>query len=164
MVTDYTKRVKKLAAQSRIFPLIKEKNFVGLCGPNVIEYLEKIDYKRYQKVILVEYDRKVYDKIKHLVIHIPNVRLLCDNVGNHLHYKNTFYDLDFCATIKQIRDLLPKIGKLKEFSITLCVRKFSYTTTETLLAFYLQHQKYAHIPYKDGAPMVTFLISHKKFK
>jgi hypothetical protein len=160
MLTSYKKRPGKIIVQRAIYSTITRSVFVGLCGPDILEYLDKIEYKRFKKVILYEQDTKVYLKIKKKLTSIhSNVELYNDDINNNLGKTEAFYDLDYCCNFKSIRKYMLKIAKIKEFSITVSVRKYSfpYKAFES----YLGHSYFRHYTYRDGMPMTIISVSKR---
>jgi hypothetical protein len=162
MVTNYTDRKRKLEVQKEIYSTITKKTFVGLCGPNIIEYLNKIDYKRFHKITLYEINKSLYNKLKvDLGDNYPTVKLINDSINKHLGKTKAFYDLDYCKSFEDIRAFMPKIAKIEEFSITISYRPYGFSFGA--FAAYLGHSAYKHFGYRDGNPMLTILINKKLY-
>lgn len=163
MITDYTKRKRKLEVQKEIYSNITKKTFIGLCGPNVIAYLNKINYKRFKKVILYENNTVIYSKlVKDLGDKYPNVRLVNDNINKHLGRTKAFYDLDYCKSFEDIRAFIPKIARIEDFSMTVSLRPYGFPFS--VFTSYLGHSNYKHFTYRDGNPMVTILVNKNIIK
>jgi len=160
MVTDYTDRVNKLRVQSQVFNTITKKTFIGLCGPNVVEYLDKIDYKRFKRVTLYEIDVEIYNKIvKDLGNKYPTVRVFNESITKHLGRTKAFYDLDFCKSFEDIRQFMPKIAKIEEFALTVSYRPYGFPFKA--FAVYMGHNGFIHYGYRDGMPMIIISVSKK---
>lgn len=158
MITDYTKRKRKLEVQKEIYSNITRKTFIGLCGPNVTAYLNKINYKRFKKVILYENDPAVYSKlVKDLSDKYPNVKLVFDSINKHLGRTKAFYDLDYCKSFEDIRAFIPKIARIEDFSMTVSLRPYGFPFS--VFTSYLGHSNYKHFTYRDGNPMITILVN-----
>lgn len=163
-ITNYTKRLKKKITQKEVYKNISKQTFVGLCGPNVIQYLNKIDYKRFRRITLYEENYYIYRRIvQTLGCDYPTVKILNKNINNHLGRIKAFYDLDYCKTLLDTRKFLDKISKIEEFSITFCLRNCSVQTTLRIFSSHLKHQHFRHWIYRDGSPMITILVSKKLF-
>lgn len=161
-ITDYTNRVRKLAVQAQIYSTIKRKTFVGLCGPNVIEYLNKIDYKRFRRITLYETDILVFNKIvQKLGKKYPTVTVYNESINSHLGRTKAFYDLDYCRSLLSYRTILTKISKIEEFSVTFAVRPISEEATLKLFRSYIGHDAFRHYSYKDGMQMMTISVSKR---
>lgn len=161
-INDYSDRERKLQVQKQIFPTITKKTFIGLCGPNVVEYLEKIEYQRFKRVTLYETNKTIYNKIvKALGKKYPKVRVFNDNINNHLGRTKAFYDLDYCKSFEDIRDLMPKIVKIEEFVLTVSYRPFGFPFGA--FRSYLGHNAFRHWGYRDGNPMISLSISKQKW-
>lgn len=159
-ITDYTKRKRKLEIQKNIYPNITKKTFVGLCGPSVIAYLNKIDYKRFRRITLYENDPSVYSKIiKDLGDKYPTVTVHLDSINLHLGRTKAFYDLDYCKSFKDVRAFMPKIAKIEEFSLTVSTRGKGCSFPFAAFSAYLGHENYVHYTYADGNPMITILAN-----
>lgn len=157
-ITDYTKRKRKLEIQKNIYPNITKKTFVGLCGPNVIAYLNKIDYKRFRRITLYENDPLVYSKIiKDLGDKYPTVTVYLDSINLHLGRIKAFYDLDYCKSFEDIRGFIPKIARIEDFSMTVSLRPYGFPFS--VFTSYLGHSNYRHFTYRDGNPMITILVN-----
>ena len=62
---------------------------------------------------------------------------------------NAFYDFDFCITIKSIEHLLKEIIKVKQFSLTCCLRGCDRKTTLEIFKKYLKSKNYVATNYTD---------------
>ena len=116
MIENYTERAKKLSVQKEIYSLIPNKTtFIGLCGPNPIEYLEKIDYRRFVNVIFYETNLKIYNSIiEQLGSDYPSVKVYNKSINSKLGRTKAFYDLDYCRTLNDVRIHLDKISKIAD--------------------------------------------------
>lgn len=158
-ITNYTNRARKLAVQKEIYDNITKKTFVGLSGPNVIQYLDKINYKRFKRVTLYEKNKRVFTRISNLLgKKYPTVKVVNKDINLYLGRTKAFYDLDYCKSFEDIRRYLPKICKIEEFSMTLSIRKVGYPPFK-VIASHLGHSAFKHYPYRDGNPMITISIS-----
>lgn len=161
MIENYTERQRKLSEQAKVYSKIKSKTFVGLCGPNVIEYLNKIDYKKFKRITLYEIDIIVYKQIiQKLGKNYPTVTIYNESINKHLGRIKAFYDLDYCRTLGSVREYLPKIVKIEEFSITMSRRNFKGDEIK-IFRSYLGHDAFVHYPYRDGGPMLMFHVSKR---
>lgn len=159
-IDNYPERERKLQVQKQIYPNIFNKTFIGLCGPNVIEYLEKIEYTRFKRVTLYETDKVIYNKIvKILGNKYPTVRVFNDNINKHLGRTKAFYDLDYCKSFEDIRHLMPKIAKIEAFVLTVSFRPCGFPFRAFMS--YLGHNAFRHYTYRDGCPMITVSVSKR---
>lgn len=155
----------KRTTQKLIFADITNKTFVGLCGSTPMGYLEVINWKRFNKIYLIEKDIKVYLKVKDILGDTyPNVTIVHGDISDYLTYKDAFYDFDFCRTIAadNIDPMMYKLSKIKECSFTFCVRKIGTEATNRKMRRYFPKFNYISSSYRDGAPMICYRIFNVK--
>lgn len=98
---NYDLHVEKREIQRKLFPLIKKKRVVALAGPNMISYLSMLP-EHVQEVEIWENDPDV------MLVQLSDIGKVKDR---HIIYRygdilaaevrsDTFYDLDFCKSIK----------------------------------------------------------------
>jgi hypothetical protein len=176
-MVNYAKNLEKREIQKMTFPLIKKQKMVSLAGPNLSNYLDVIPsvikdvevYENSKKIMIVQMSdiKKVKRKITYH----------CKDIIHAEVDKRTFYDLDFCSSIKGAEDYIRKFGACA-FSLTLSLRPVSlektlnrfFTLCDEKVLIDIPHpnynlvrttrSKYIYITYFDIWPMVTIFKFH----
>lgn len=150
---NYALRTNKRIVQDKIYRNVLNKNIVGLLGPSCENYVNLLSSYGFKNMIFFERDRKVF--LKQIISNIKiNYVLKFDNILNNLN-ENAFYDIDLMCSVYSIEDMLPEIAKLKEFSLTLCIRPCGRENTINILKKYIA--KFEVYDYTDKTPMLTIL-------
>lgn len=160
MTPNYAIRPRKRDTQSALLCNILEPNFVSFAGTSVDDLLRTINYRKFKKVTLFELKPDLYKKAVIDTSHISNVKVKFADISKHLNKKNTYYDFDFETTITNpnVVNILSKISKLNNFSMTFCVRKITIVKTNEILKSYFPMFRYEEVGYKDGAPMRMYRL------
>lgn len=154
---DYEIKEKKRDIQKKIFSSVKEKSIISLLGPDV-RYIKFIKNYGFQKIKFYENNPIVF---LHQVNHIgkeSGITLVLGDILENLQ-EDAFYDLDLCCTINKIEKYLPKIAKLKTFSLTLALRTVGKERTLGMLAKYFNNFEY--FSYRDSNSAVMLTIFKK---
>lgn len=100
----YVNAAKKKLIRDWIFSKIPVNKIVGLAGPDINQYIEWCVGKNYTDINIFEKDAAVL--LKQLSdIHYSNVNIVNDDIDTTEIYPNTVYDLDYCCTIKSVKNL-----------------------------------------------------------
>ena len=148
---DYNKKLLKRKYQEKFFNQVKNKKiFVGLCGTNPEGYLRIIKRCKFKRIALFDIEEKNLQKLTSTT---ADLWLYNEDINNNLSYINHFYDLDYCCCINTIKKHLPKIMKIKEFTITLALRPVSEEKTLEILNSYGRNFMY-RVYREGGTPMM----------
>ncbi len=148
---------------------------VGLAGPHIKDYITYCKSKGYTEFEIYEKDGITalhqLSRLSHEGVHLKLKDVFTANPDEC----GTLYDLDYCGTIKYLKD---HVAKFKDrFIMTFCVRKFS--TQDTVETFFnargetiIEQQEnkkpmkyteyltdggmYIHLTYRDTMPMCCF--------
>jgi hypothetical protein len=140
----------------------KNNNIICLGGPNIENYVKELRSFGFNQIISYERDIKVFVK-QISELKSKNVCLKQGDIRSNLTISNYFYDLDFCSTILCVKEFLPQIHKIEEFSITFSLRRCSLK--DTIKIFFkgiTDPTRYSYTTYKDTAAMVTFYTLNQK--
>lgn len=176
-IAQHPDRKRKREVRDFLFSLFTEmelKKIVGLAGPYIEDYISYCKSKGYT-------DFEIYEKDSITAIHqLSNlshegVQLkLKDIISANEQEKNTLYDLDFCGTVRYLKD---HIAKFKErFIMTFSFRISTQETIDTFFSargetviekqentkpmkyteFFTDKGIYVYVTYRDTAPMCCF--------
>lgn len=127
-------RTRKKEVRDFLFSLFAEmqlNKIVGLAGPDIQDYLNYCKSKGFTEFEIYENNGLV---AMHQLINLKdgNIQLkLKDVLEAQPDQEKTFYDLDFCGTVRYLKD---HIAKFKErFIMTFCLR---VTKEETITTFF----------------------------
>lgn len=175
----YLKKITKdcISLQKRevrdfIFSKFRCSNIVGLAGPCIDEYIDWCKTMKFKNIEIYENNNEVF---LHQFSGIKEVFKLKFGDINEEDFdkEDTLYDLDYCCTIKKIRDYIPKYEK--NYCITLSTRsvgadntldEFLKTKDEEIFRCYINQYPvkhtdietvkggiYIYAPYCDSSPM-----------
>lgn len=148
---------------------------VGLAGPHIEDYISYCKSKGYTEFEIYEKDGLTalhqLSSLSHTGVNLK----LKDVSTADPEEVNTLYDLDYCGTIKHLKD---HVAKFKDrFIMTFCIRKFSTQDTvetffstrgETILdqqqnkkpmkytEYFTDKGIYIYLTYRDTMPMCCF--------
>jgi len=157
-----------------LFADMELNNIVGLAGPNIRDYIEFCKSKGYTEFEIYEKDGLT---AIHQLVHLEEggIQLNLKDIIHAVPDKpNTLYDLDFCATVRHLKE---HIVKFKERFIMTFAQRVS--KEETISTFFdereekileertnkhpLKHTefitnkgRYIYVSYKDTTPMCCF--------
>ena len=180
MLLDYNENREKRVIQGRLLPMVKKPRLVALAGPNILSYIEL--YPPGVKYVQVwENNAKIMlTQIRELTSKPSPARIIDYRYGDIIDAevrKDTFYDLDFCFTIKKARDYVHKFCH-GAFTATFSTRASSVDyTIQTLLEilgdkpilniphpYYnllnTEKGKYMYTAYWDQGPMISIFKFH----
>lgn len=169
----YKDSKNKKAVREFIFSNYAYNKIVGLAGPDINDYIKWCKSKGYSDIEIWEENPSVMmNQLSKLKTRVKY------NFGNILeanpHYDDTVYDLDYCATIKFMKDHLQKFKN--RFVMTFALR---FSEKETIKKFFkdrkekiisskilstpIQHTKYVtdngtylYCKYRDTTTMCMF--------
>ncbi len=109
MMANYDIHFEKREVQKKIIPLIKKRRLVTLAGPNLTNYLSMYPASIHT-VEVWEQDRKTMVQQMNQLYGINNRHILYrfGDIINAKPCKSSFYDLDFCRTIKTTQHYMRK--------------------------------------------------------
>ena len=111
--------LQKKQVRDFIFPKFRCSNIVGLAGPCIVEYIEWCKGLNFKNILVYENNNDVF--LHQFSNIIGGFKLSFGDINEETFDKeNTVYDLDFCCTIKKIRDYIPKYNK--NYCLTLSTR------------------------------------------
>lgn len=153
MIKNYDLKVEKREIQKRVIPMINKTKLVTLAGPNMWSYLSLFP-GRMKKVEIWERDAAIMlEQLSAIGEESP--RDITYHYGDIIHAKvtkDTFYDLDFCVSIKNVKEHLRKF-KDCAFSVTLSLRKSNDYLQGFLDA--VEEELVSQINYKDYTLLTT---------
>jgi hypothetical protein len=168
-------RTKKKQTQEFLlsfFPNGYYRKLIGLAGPHIEDYIVRMEAKGFQEFTI--YEKDGLTAINQLAsIKKPIVLKMEDVLSADANEEDTFYDLDFCGTVRYLKEHIAKFKN--RFIMTFCCR---VSITETLDTFFsvrgenilsassetfpIKHQlfetnmgKYVFVNYKDGTQMCS---------
>lgn len=178
MVSNYDNNLEKREIQKKLFPLIKKQKMISLAGPNLLSYVSMIP-KKVRQVQVFENNSAV------MLTQLPQLPKSNRTISYHFTdiiyaqaEKSTFYDLDFCCTVKKAERHIRKFRNCP-FSVTLSLRQKG-GLEETLRDFFniceervitntptpyynlvkTNKNTYLYIVYYDNNPMITIFKFH----
>lgn len=120
---DYNSHLEKRKLQRATFPMIRKNKIVALAGPNICSYIEMLPL-HVREISIWEKDRPtMLTQLMELTDSRSKLSFTY-NFGDILKApveENSFYDLDFCASILTVRDHIKKF-KDCQFSVTVSIR------------------------------------------
>lgn len=149
MKISYKNSVMKREVQSYIYDRVQNPNIKGLGGPNAKDYERILKEKGFRNITLYENNKDVFEA---LLKDPPYCKLEYDDILNHLKTKS-FYDLDFCCSVLSVRDYLPEIAKIPQYSMTLSLRPIGIQRTLDIVKEY--EKRFTYVIYKDTSPMIV---------
>ncbi len=146
---------------------------VGLAGPNIQDYVEFCKSKGFSEFEIYEKDGLV---AMHQLIQVKDkVQLnLKDIISADANEENTLYDLDYCGTVRHLKEHIAKFRErfIMTFACRVSMKEtldtFFGVRNETILETQVYTQpikhteyitdkgKYIHISYRDTLPMCCF--------
>lgn len=181
-MTTYEKKIQKSdkllkKREVRNFIISKFKHchsVVGLAGPNIKEYINWCHENNMKNIIIYENDKNTF--LTQIKDNKLPAKIVCGSINQAEPDKeNTFYDLDYCSTIRKVREYIPKFHK--NYSVTLSLRaigakktidQFFKSMKETIIhskSFELpvkhtvfttvKGETYIFTPYFDTSPMCS---------
>ena len=168
-------RIKKKESREFLLSFFKDANLrrlVGLAGPHIEDYIVYMKSKGFQEFTIYEKDGLTV--INQLAsIKEPIVLKMEDILAANADETDTFYDLDFCGTVRYLKEHIAKFKN--RFIMTFCCRVSIVETLDTFFSvrgesilnassetFPIKHQlfetnmgKYVFVNYKDGTQMCS---------
>lgn len=166
-------RKKKREARNFLFSFFENRNLkriVGLAGPNIRDYLSYCKSKGFKEFVI--YENHPATAIFQLSsIKEPVSLKLMDIINADADDPCTLYDLDFCATVRSLKEHISKFKN--RFIMTFCCRVSIEETIDTFFKsrgeqvistfsketpikhtiFKTTNGKYVFLTYKDTSPM-----------
>jgi hypothetical protein len=155
-----------------LFSFYTTKSIIGLPGPDIGDYIKFLKDKGYSDIELWENNISV---LGHQLTQIKTPLVIkFGNILNAVERKDTLLDLDYCATVRSLKDHVKKFKS--NFIMTFSLRAVSYKETTT--TFFksrkekvksvtefttpFKHEKYKTdkgtyiiATYRDSSPMCT---------
>lgn len=111
----------KVKVRNFLFSKFKKKtNIIGLAGPDINEYIERVQNHGFKNITIYENDIAIFLKqMQDAKTH--NFKYVFGNIYDALpNEPNTLYDLDYCCTVRYMSD---HIAKFKDnFIMTFSMR------------------------------------------
>lgn len=180
MLLDYNDNREKRVIQGRLLSMVKKPRLVALAGPNILNYIQL--YPPGVKYVQVweNNPQVMLTQLQVLTANKPSSRTVDyrygDIIGAEVR-KDTFYDLDFCFTIKRAHEYVEKFCH-GAFTATFSTRRSpADETIQTMLEilgdkpivdiphpYYnlltTQKGKYIYTCYWDQGPMISIFKFH----
>lgn len=148
---SYKNSEYKRNIQEYIYSKVGNRNIIGLPGPDIEDYVERLTSFGFDNIELYEKDFSIFcHQLSHLP---PQCNLTFGDILDNLN-KDAFYDLDFCTSILSIEDRLEEIVALKSFSLTVARRPIPEEETIDIMDKYMPG--ISHLTYFDTSPMIVF--------
>lgn len=155
--TSYLHSINKRIVQKEIFSNLKKRKLykvIGLGGPNITDYLSLLhDFKVVQAEIY-EYD------ISKIALQLQNYKPIIESeviYGDVLYAEpnksNTFYDLDFCCSIKNAAK------HIKKFTNNVC-----YTLSIRPVGLEKTIKQFSKLVDSTKNPVFTLIKSNSEYK
>lgn len=171
---SYTESKHKKEVRDFLLQQFEFKNVIGLAGPDINEYINNIRFANCNKIQIYENNSAIlFKQLYQLGKQDKNISINYSNIYNVSPIQeNTLYDLDFCATVRTLKDCIKKFKD--NFIMTFSLRPAGFKETiETFfkereeevvsfvknslplphLVFNTNAGKYIYISYRDGSPM-----------
>lgn len=147
----------KRIVQKEIFSNLKKRKLskvIGLGGPNITNYLLLLNSFNVEQAEIYEYDiSKLALQLKNYKPVIKSEVLFGDVFYAQPNQSDTFYDLDFCCSIKNARTHVQKFTKNVCYTLSLRPIGFEQTIKE-----------FAKLIDGTKKPLLTFIESNDGFK
>lgn len=172
MITDYN-RLRKIALKKRLFPLIKQTSAYILGGPAPSLNLNaKLYPENIKSIQSYEIDEKVFG-FQSVAQLDKRIRISFGDIFYAPIDPNSFYELDFCSTIKDNIETIYKFKTCPQM-ITLSIRPYTQQYQKDMMFEALEQKvyeerktdngllittdknEYLQNNYADGGPMMTF--------
>lgn len=179
--TSYLHSTNKRIVQNIIFSKLEKKKLskiVGLAGPNITNYLSILNDFKVKQAEIYEYD------ISKIALQLQNYKPIIDNevIYSDVLYatpnkSNTFYDLDFCCSIKNATKHIQKFTNnvcytlsIRPVGLEKTIKEFSKLVDSTKNPVFTliksndeyksynlitNTKKYKCYIYRDTSPMLT---------
>lgn len=149
MLLDYDVNREKRQIQGRLLPMVKKSRLIALAGPNILNYIDM--YPPGVKYVQVWENNAhiMLTQLKELTANKPVTRVIDYRYGDIIDAearKDTFYDLDFCFTIRNAHSYLKKFGS-HAFTATFSTRACSVKETIDFMLTSLDDEKVIDIPH-----------------
>ena len=130
------KAIRKREVREFMLSFFNFKKLIGLGGPNINEY---IIYMRNKGCTDIEIWENVQDVLMHQFMRINEpANLKFGNIVNAEFKPDVLYDLDFCCTIKNMRDVVKKFKN--NFVMTFALRPIGKNETIDLFFKYREEK------------------------
>lgn len=169
-------RTQKAIVRDFLFSFFAEaqlNKIIGLAGPNIQDYLNFLKSKGYNEFEIYEMDKLT---AIHQLTHL-NGRVTL-KLGDILHANpnepNTLYDLDYCVTVRHMKEHIAKfqnnfimtfarrvplaetIGTFFTVRDEKVIKTYMYDDPISHTIYNTDKGKYVYIAYKDTSPMCCF--------
>lgn len=165
---------KKKAVRDFLLQQFQYSNVIGLAGPDVQEYINNIRFANCNKIKIYENNSNIlFKQLAKIDKKDKRVHLNYSNIYNVSSIEeDTLYDLDYCATIKSLKEHVEKFKNnfIMTFSLRGCgfketIETFFNTRKEHILSsiknfspiphtiFETNEGKYIYCAYRDNTPM-----------
>ena len=157
----YLNSANKYAVREFLFSFYNFKSIVGLAGPDINDYIKWCKSKGYNDFEIWENDSETLMKQMMSVKHVVRMRYgnILETSPNRI---DTLYDLDYCATIKYMKEHLEKFKNnfIMTFSLRagteFTISKFFEDRTETIISAKEVESPLRHIIYTTKRSIQSF--------
>ena len=172
--STYLNCEKKKAVRDFLLQQFQYSNVIGLAGPDVQEYVNNIRFANCNKIKIYENNSNIlFKQLTKIDKTDKRVHLNYSNIYNVSSIEeDTLYDLDYCATIRSLKEHVEKFRNnfIMTFSLRKCgfketietffnIRKESIISSLKSLSpiphtiFETNKGKYIYCAYRDNTPM-----------
>lgn len=180
MKLTYKNSEQKKKVRDFIFSQFKDKQIrkiVGLAGPDVEDYISYLKSKGYDDFVIYENHAPTMFKQLRYLTKLNNVQLKYEDVFHAENKDDVIYDLDYCSTVKFMKNHLKKFTQnfIMTFSLRIgeqeTVKKFFKDRKEQIISitdnfssfFPVAHKlytttngQYIYVKYFDTSTMCCF--------
>lgn len=144
---NYDSHVQKRNIQKKLLPLVKKRRVVALAGPNILSYVDMLP-KQVREVEIWENDGDTM-LMQLSELHKIKGRKVTYRFGDVINADvrdDTFYDLDFCRSMKYAHRYIAKF-KDCSFMITCSNRDSSFELTGEMFLLSIKEMLVYKMPY-----------------
>lgn len=171
--STYLNCEKKKAVRDFLLQQFDYSNVIGLAGPDVREYVNNIRFANCNKIRIYENNPSIlFKQLREIDKTDRRVNMIYSNIYEAPIEENTLYDLDYCATIRSLKEHVEKFRN--NFIMTFSLRKCGFKETietffnirkESIISslksfspiphtiFETNKGKYIYCAYRDNTPM-----------
>lgn len=148
--STYLNCEKKKAVRDFLLQQFNYSNVIGLAGPDVQEYVNNIRFANCNKIRIYENNPSIlFKQLREIDKTDKRVNMIYSNIYEAPIEENTLYDLDYCSTIKGLKE---HVRKFKDnFIMTFSLRKCGMK--ETLETFFNERKEQIINTFKELSPI-----------
>ena len=149
--STYLNCEKKKAVRDFLLQQFDYSNVIGLAGPDVNEYINNIRFANCNKIKIYENNTNIlFKQLVKIDKRDGRVHLNYSNIYNASPVEeNTLYDLDYCATIRSLKEHVEKFRN--NFIMTFSLRKCGFK--ETIETFFNIRREQILSTFKELSPI-----------